>query len=209
MKNNAKGIASALLTMTLVVATSFSCVFTSATADSYALSSDDNVMTTSSDSDHGVTFSSSISGNSNFYADYSMEVVWGDLALKYEYLYQNGTWSGKWSDDSFNGINNKITVINTSPVPICGTISYDSTTEYAVEEGLDLGITLNTKNEIEPNGLTSAEVKLASNKSQNYYLYSNADLASQIQQSGIKPTEYQNAKAGLVKIVVAPDTTGL
>ena len=84
----------------------------------------------------------------------------------------------KYSD---TGTNNKITVINKSQVPIFGTISYDSSTEYTIEEGLDLGITLNTKNEIEPNGATSKEIKLASNKSQDYYLYSNSDLASQSQ----------------------------
>ena len=193
--------------MTLIAGTSFSCVFANAAASS--ASTTNNVITESSYRDHGVTFSSSVNYLSNSSENYSMEVVWGDLALKYEYLYENGKWSGKWSDDSFNGTNNKVTVTNTSQVPVYGTISYDSSTEYAIEDGLDLGITLNTKNEIEPNRATSAEVKLASNKHQDYYLYSNANLASQAQQAGVGPTEYQNAKAGLVKVAVAPDTTGL
>lgn len=210
MKNNTKRISSILLVITLTIAVFFSCVFTSSAADGSDLFYDrSSVMTASSGDDHGVTFSSEVNYAANSLTNYSMEVIWAEMALKYEYLYEDGKWSGKWSDNSFDGINNKITVINNSQVPIFGTISYDSSTEYFIEEGLDLGITLNTKNEIEPNGATVAEVKLDSNKHQDYYLYSNADLAFQAQQSGVVPTEYQSAKAGIVKVVVAPDTTEL
>jgi len=197
-KNNKKKITLALLSIILVMFNFWGCIFTTA-ADSSTLNAN---------KDHGVTFSSSVNyavGSSN---NYSMEVIFGDLILKYEYVYQNGKLSGQWLDESFDGTNNKITVINKSQVPIFGTISYDSSTEYTIEEGLDLGITLNTKNEIEPNGATSKEIKLASNKSQDYYLYSNSNLASQSQQFSANPTEYQNAKAGIVKVSVQPDTTG-
>lgn len=217
MKKNTKRLTSALLAMTLAAGASFSCIFASAASGSVSLTGDEsngNVMSIPAGDEPQVTFSTDIKDANS----YSMNVSWGSLEFKYEFSHSGGVWSGNWSTSSFDGANNKITVENKGTGAIKGTISYDSLTSNDVGS-LDLGINIGTEETGTPDQI-QADVELAApgntqdaaagfSTSQDYYLYSNADLAKQANENGkhYDDLDFSQTKAGIVKIEVSPDTS--
>lgn len=205
MKKNTKRLTSVLLAMTLAAGASFSCIFASA-ENSVSITSDDSGnMSIPTGSEPQVLFSSTVTDANT----YSATIEYGNLEFKYEFSHKGGEWSGKWSDDSFDGTNNKITVTNNSTGAVQGTISYDSLTSNDVNN-LDLGINIGT-NMQGTEGQTSADVKLAAGASAEYFLHSKADLALQVNTNKIKKDtlEYNQGNAGIVKVELYPDTSAL
>ena len=204
MKKNTKRLTSVLLAMTLAAGAAFSCFF--ASAGSISISDDGSGnMSIATGSEPQVLFTSTVTDANT----YSATIEYNSLEIKYEFSHKGGEWSGKWSDDSFDGINNKITVTNNSTGAVQGTISYDSLTSNDVNN-LDLGINIGT-NMQGTEGQTSAEIKLAAGASAEYFLHSKADLASQVNTNKIKKgaLEYTQGKAGIVKVELYADTTAL
>lgn len=205
MKKNTKRLTSILLAMTLVAGASFSCIFASAENSTIITPDDSGNMSIPTGSEPQVLFTSTVTDGNT----YSATIEYGKLEFKYEFSHKGGEWSGKWSADSFNGINNKITITNNSTGAIGGTISYDSLTSNDVDN-LDLGINIGT-NMQGTEGQTSADVRLAAGASAEYFLHSKADLASQVNNNNIKKDalEYNQGNAGIVKVELYADTSAL
>lgn len=205
MKKNTKRLTSVLLSMTLAVGAAFSCFFASA-ENSVSITPDDSGnMSIASGSEPQVLFTSTVTDGNT----YSATIEYGNLEFKYEFSHKGGEWSGSWSNDSFDGTNNKITVTNNSTGAVQGTISYDSLTSNDVNN-LDLGINIGTSMQ-GTEDQTEADVKLAAGASTDYFLYSKADLASQVNANSIKKDAlvYDQGNAGIVKVELYADTSAL
>ncbi len=206
MKKNTKRLTSVLLAMTLAAGASFSCIFASAADNSVPITPDSSGnMSIPQGSEPQVLFTSTVTDGNT----YSATIEYGNLEFKYEFSHKGGEWSGSWSDDSFDGTNNKITVTNNSTGAVQGTISYDSLTSNDVNN-LDLGINIGT-NMQGTEGQTEADVKLAAGASAEYFLHSKADLATQVNNNNIKKDAlvYDQGNAGIVKIELQADTSAL
>lgn len=154
---------------------------------------------------------------------YNLMLEWGNMELTYIFTADaSGTANGgAWSEESFDGTNNKITITNNSSQDVKGNMVYNNTVETRPDEAselidtYDLHIGLATYDETTatptPDSVlpTTRQFTLddSSNTAANsatYYIYNEYDLYTQILESSgemTAPTEsIEQLKVGIITV---------